>query len=103
MRDGGVEVASAGVLDARIAGERGRFGAASDPDALGGWHLVDVVEVEVKVVVELTELVGFGKSGEGIFAGDLGEGDGAFDETGDAVGREVGGGGARGMLGVPGV
>ncbi len=63
-----------------------------------GGMLVDVVEVEVEVAVELAELVGFGESGEGVFAGDLCEGDGAVDETGDALGGEVGGGGAGGAL-----
>ena len=92
MRGRGVEVAAAGVLDAGVVGKGCGFGASCDFDALGGWHLVDVVEVEVKVTRELAELVCLGESCEGVFAGDLGEGDGAVDETGDALGGEVGGG-----------
>ena len=44
-----------------------------------------------------TELSGFGQAGEGVFFGDMGQGQGAFDELADAVGGEVagrGGGGA---------
>ena len=94
MGGGGVEVAAAGVLDAGVVGEGGGFGAAGDLDALGGGHVVDVVEVEVEVAFELAELFGFGEAGEGVFAGDAGEGDGSFDEVGEAFGGEIAGGGA---------
>ncbi len=88
VRGCGVEVAAAGVLDAGVVGKGRGFGAAGDLDALGGGHLVDVVEVEVLIFFDLAELVRFGKPGEGIFAGDLRERDGAFDQAGDALGRK---------------
>jgi hypothetical protein len=52
--------------------------------------------------VVLAELGGFGKAGEGVFAGDAGEGDGAGYQAGYALGRKVGGGGAGGFLGFAG-
>ena len=52
---GGVEVAAAGVLDARIVGHGGGLGATGDLDALGGRLFADVVEVEAEVCFELAE------------------------------------------------
>jgi len=46
----------------------------------------------------LAELGGVGKAGEGVFAGDAGERDGAFDEAVDGFAGEVGGAGAGGLL-----
>jgi hypothetical protein len=57
-----------------------------DLNTLGGRHVVDVVKVEVEVAVELAELVGLGKTGEGIFVGDLRESYCSFDQTGNALG-----------------
>jgi hypothetical protein len=54
----------------------------------------------VQIAVELAERVRFGKSCKGIFVGDFGEGDGSFDETGDALAGKVGGGGAGSVMGV---
>ena len=82
VRGCGVEVAAAGVLDAGVEGHGGGFDLARDADAVGGRLLVDIVEVEVLLGgVVLAELGGVGKAGEGVFAGDAGEGDGAVDEA----------------------
>ena len=87
---GGVEVAAAGVLDARVVGHGGGFTAARDLDAFGWRLVVDVLEVEAEIAFELTELALVGKPDEGVFAGDFGECDGAFDELGEAVRAQVG-------------
>jgi hypothetical protein len=103
VRGGGVEVSTAGVLDAGVVGERGGLADAGDLDALGGRLLVDVVEVEMlRLRIVLAEGFRFGQAGEGIFAGDAGEGDGARDETVDRVGGKVGGVGRGGLLGFSG-
>ncbi len=83
VRGCGVEVAAAGVLDAGVEGQGGGLDRAGDLDAVGGRLQVDVVEVEVLGGgVVLAELGGVGQAGEGVLAGDAGEGDGAFDQAG---------------------
>ena len=99
VRGCGVKIAAAGVLNAGVAGHGDGLDLARDADAVGGRLLIDVIEVKVLVGgVVLGELGGFGQAGEGIFAGDVGEGDGAVDQAGYRFGREVGGGGAGGPL-----
>ena len=89
VRGCSVVVASAGVLDAGVEGEGGCLDGAGDLDSFGGRLKVDVVEVEALVGgVVLAEVGGVGKSGEGVLAGDAGEGDGAFDEAVARLSRE---------------
>jgi len=54
--------------------------------------------VELQIAFESAELVFLWKPGEGVIAGDAGEGDGSFDQTSDGFRREVGGGGAGDLL-----
>jgi hypothetical protein len=79
VRGGGVEVAAAGVLDACVVGHGSCFGATCDLNAFGWRHRVHIVKVEVLIFFDLSKLVGFGQTREGIFAGDLCQGDGAID------------------------
>ena len=98
---GGVEVCAAGVLDAGIEGHGGGLAAAGDLDALGGGHAGRRRRsrgAEVGGVVLSRRLTRSGRPAKGSAAGDFGELDGAGDEALDAVGREVGGGGAGGAL-----
>ena len=97
VRGCGVEVATAGVLDAGVEGEGCGLDGAGDLDAVGGRLLVDVVEVEVLGSgVVLAEVGGFGQAGEGVLAGDAGESDGSGYQALDALGRKIRGGGAGG-------
>ncbi len=88
MRGSGVEVGASGVLNAGVEGHGGGLGAAGGLDALGGRNLVYVVEVELQISGELAELFRLGQAGEGVIAGDAGEGDGSFDQTGDGFGEK---------------
>ena len=75
---GGIDVS----MQAR---EEQRFVASTNLDPLRGRHRVHIVEVEVLIFFDLAKLLRFGKAGEGVFAGNLRERDGALDEACDAL------------------
>ena len=75
-----------GVGDARIAVERGFFGALGLVDFERRFELRDVVVVELQVAGERAEFGGIGQAGVRIFGGDFGQFDGRLHHVRDAFG-----------------
>ncbi len=99
VRGGAIEAGAARVLDTGVEGHGGGFATFGDGEAFGGRDAVGVFEEEcLGGGVMTAEDIVVGETGEGVYAGDFGEGHGARDEAMYAGFAEIGGGGGSGAL-----